>query len=151
MGGSSTQYNFDQPGSASNLLSAILRNQYSNYKAMFVPEEAKLIDYATDPNTIPNAQKRAIADVQQGFRAENAGFQKNLNGTGIQLTKPQRDRLGITRGNTQALATVDAANRAGTQAYDTISNTLAGIPGQQALPGVQAPNISGTSGLGSGG
>lgn len=136
MGGSSAQYNFDQPGSSSNLLAGILKQQYANFQQSFVPEENKLISYATDPNTIPNAQKRAMADASGGFAGQRAGMQKYLNTRGIQLPQQEMDQMNRRTQINQSAGLVDAANRAGVTTYDTINNVLAGSQSPTAIPGV---------------
>lgn len=146
-GGGSQNYAFDQPGSASNILASILRQQYSNYQSMFVPEENKLIKFATDPNTIPNAQKRAMGLTEQSFKAGDAGFNKGLETSGVQLTPEQQASIGRQRQVNQQLATVDSANRAGVRTYDQVTGILSGAPSSSGI----VPPGSGGGGASPGG
>lgn len=124
--GGSQNYAFDQPGSASNTLAQIIKNQYAAYQAMFVPEENKSIKFATDPNTIPNAQKRAMGLTEQSFNAGNAGFNKGLETSNINMTPQQKASTDRQRQITQQLATVDSANRSGVRTFDSVTGILSG-------------------------
>lgn len=134
MGGSSgSSYDFNAPGSASNQLSNILRQQYANYQAVYVPEENKLINWATDPNTIPNAQKQAMGLTAGAFKSQQQGQQKSFNGSGITLTPQMQSALQRKNQIQQTVAVDDSANRAGISAYDNVSAALSGAPGPTGI------------------
>jgi hypothetical protein len=140
------QYAFDMPGSASNILAQIIKSQYANYNAMFVPEENKQIAFATDPNTIPNAQRRAMATTEGAFQGEQAGINKSLEAKGIHLTPDQQASVGRRNQVNQAMAVSDAANRSGARTYDTVSSILAGSPSAAGIVG--AASSGGGAGTG---
>lgn len=125
-GGGQPSYAYNNPDSASNVLAKIIAQQYSNYQSMFVPEENKLIKYATDPNTVPNAQKRAMGLTEQSFNAGNAGFNKGLETSNINMTPQQKASTDRQRQITQQLATVDSANRSGVRTFDSVTGILSG-------------------------
>ncbi len=137
-GGGQTNYSFLDPGSASNTLAQLVQQQQANYQAMYAPVENQLIDYATNPNTIPNAQARAGANADIGSANAVAGLNKTLETQGIKLTpvqqQAQQRKLGLQTG----LSKVGAMNTAGQQTYDTITSILSGGA---------APNIAALGGL----
>lgn len=142
--GSNPSYAYNDAGSASNILANIIKQQYSAYQAQFVPEENKEINYATDPNTIPNAQKRAIGLTNQAFQAEGAGVNKQLETSGVMLTPDQKAQVQRQTQTSQGLSLADNANRAGSRAYDTVTSVLSGSQGAPSVPaGGGAPGLTG--------
>lgn len=137
-GGGSTNYSFLDPGSASNTLAQLVQQQQANYQAMYEPVENQLIDYATNPNTISNAQARAGANASIASAGAAQGLNKTLEGQGIKLTPVQEQAQQRKLGLQASLSKVGAMNTAGQQTYDTIS---------QVLSGGAAPNIAALGGL----
>lgn len=142
MSGGGTDYNFDAPGSASNQLAAIIRQQYANYQSMFVPEENKAIAYATNPNTVPEAGMQAMQVAGNSFNSQQQGQAMQLKTSGINLTPQQSAQLARRDQIAKTVATDDSANRAGISAYDNVSSILSGAP---SVTGILPP------GAGSGG
>ncbi len=98
--------------SASDLFASATRQQWSNYVNTFVPIENKLIQYATDPNTVTNAVSDAQTGVKQAFDAQQGATQRKLQGLGVTLSPDEEAAQKRSSGLTESLAGVQAANTA---------------------------------------
>jgi hypothetical protein len=134
MGGGSTSYSFMQPGSASNILANVINSQYQNYLAQFVPQENKLISFATDPNAPTASAQQAMATAGNAFQAQQQGLNKQLKSQGIVLTPDQKAALGRQQAVAKTTSMDDAANRAAISTYNLQNMALTGSPTAPALP-----------------
>ncbi len=131
-GGSGYSQQFD----ASNQLAGILGQQWANYQSVFKPVENKLIDYATNPDTITNATANAKTNVDNAFATSSGGLQRQLSAQGVQVTPEQQTAITRQNGLSKSLAEVGAMNQSANTTYDTITSVLSG----------GAPNMSGLQG-----
>lgn len=117
---------------ASDMFAAVTRDQWSNYVNTFIPIENKLIDYATNPNTIPNAMADASQGVHQAFAAQQGSTQRRLQGLGVQLSPDEQAAQKRSSGLTESLADVQSQNTA----RDLTSQRQQSILGSPAPTGV---------------
>jgi hypothetical protein len=143
MGGGSTTYSFNQPGSASNILANVINAQWQNYQAQLVPQENKLIQWATNPNGPLQAAQQAQATTGAQFNAQQQGLNKTLRSEGITLTPDQQAALTRQKGVSETVASDDAANRAGQAAYNNQQMALTGSPGPTSLPAGTGAAVTG--------
>jgi hypothetical protein len=93
-------------------LSAVTSSEWNTYMQHFVPYENMLIKYATDPNTITNAEDQA-SQIQTAANAQEQGIQqRNLAQTETTLTPEEKAQADKTRGIGDALSMVTAKNKA---------------------------------------
>lgn len=111
---------------ASQKLANIIAQQYANYQAVYQPIENQQIAWATDPNTINNAQIQAGAQADASSNSALTGLNKTLETSLSTLTPDQKAALQSKFGLQAALSKVGAMNRAGQQTYDTITQVLTG-------------------------
>lgn len=101
-----------QGPTASDLFASATRQQWSNYVNTFVPIENKLIQYATDPNTVTNAVSDAKTGVEQAFDAQQGATQRKLKGLGVTLSPDEQAAQTRSSGLTESLASVQSQNTA---------------------------------------
>lgn len=118
--------------SASDMFASVTRDQWNNYVNTFVPIENKLIDYATNPNTIPDAMSDASKGVHDAFGAQQGAIQRRLQGLGVQLSPDEQAAQTRSSGLTESLADVQAQNTA----RDLTSQRQQSILGSPAPTGV---------------
>jgi len=117
---------------ASDLFASATRQQWSTYTNTFIPIENKLIQYATDPNTVTNAVSDAKTGVEQAFTAQQGATQRKLQGLGVQLSPDEQAAQAKSSGLTESLASVQAQNTA----RDLTVQRQQGILGSPAPQGV---------------
>lgn len=95
---------------ASNLFATITRQQWSNYVNTFIPLENKLIDYATNPDTVKNAMSGASEDVNAAFDAQTGATERRLKGLGVTLDADEQGAQAKSTGLARSLADVGGQN-----------------------------------------
>lgn len=104
---------------------------YSYLNEIGVPQENKLIQYATDPNVVRDAMAEASADAKSAFATQQQASTERLRGLGMTLSADEKAAADRESNLAASLADVGAQNRARDQ-------TLAR---QQAIIGSPAPTI----------
>lgn len=118
--------------SAQDLYASLTRRSWYDYmNTLGVPQENRLIDYATNPETVTNAMAEASADVTGAFDRQTTNTQRKLAGLGLSLTPEEQAASTRDTGIARSLADVGAQNR---------SRDLT-IARQQSILGNPAPTI----------
>jgi hypothetical protein len=124
-GGSST--------SASDTYAALTRAQWNDYLTQIgVPQENKLIKYATDPTVVSDAMTEAGADVNDAFDRQGAANQRRLSGLGLTLSPEEQVVSDRSSKLARSAADVQAQNSARDQT----------IARQQTIIGNPSPRIN---------
>lgn len=110
---------------AADTYAKLTRDQWSTYLNTFVPYENRLIDYATNPNTVTNAVTEARGDVAGAFDAQQGATQRRLSGLGLTLDADEQRAATRSTGLARSLADVQAAN----MTRDTVMQRQASILG----------------------
>lgn len=111
-------------------LQNILQSQISNYQGLYGGVNQQLMQDATNPNFVSNAQAQAQQNVQRSFQPAAAGLQHSLQQQGVVLTPQQQQISGQKMEIQNSLAQVDAMNRAGQNAYSTQTGIFTGQQSQ---------------------
>lgn len=125
-------YNVD-PGAkdfAGQNYAALTRDLWAQWTANFLPFENDLIEYASDPNVVSQAQQQASLDVNQAFDAQQGATQRRLKGLGLTLDADEQRSADRSAGLARSLADVTAQNVAGAQTRARQQNVL-GNPAPQ--------------------
>ena len=118
--------------SVSDQYAALTRQQWNEYLTVLgVPQENKLIDYATNPATVSNAMSEASSDVNQAFDRQADVSTRRLQGLGLTLTPEEQTASTRQTGLARSVADVGAQNRVRDQT----------IARQQSILGNPAPQI----------
>jgi hypothetical protein len=132
-----TNTNFVPPAptqSVSDLYAQLTRQQWYDYmNTLGVPQENKLIEYATDPNVVSNAMAEASQDVNSSFDRAQQLTDSRTRGLGTPLQADEQHAITRSLGLQRSLADVGAQNRARDQTTAR----------QQAVLGNPAPKIGG--------
>lgn len=121
-----------QDTSAEDQYAALTKQGWYNYmNTIGVPQENKLIDYATNPATVTNAMSTASTDATTAFDNQAANTQRTLTGLGLSLAPDEQAAATRDTANARSLADVGAQNSARDQ-------TMAR---QQAILGNPAPTL----------
>lgn len=125
-----------QDTSAEDAYAAMTRQGWYNYmNTIGVPQENKLIAYATDPATVTDAMSSASSDATSAFDNQAANTQRNLTSLGLSLSPDEKAASDRDTNVARSLADVGAQNTARDQ-------TMAR---QQAILGNPAPTLGGLS------
>lgn len=116
---------------ASDVMAGLTRERWADYVSNFVPIENKLIDYATNPDTVNNAMASASADVAGAFSAREGAVARNLRGLGLTLNEDEQAAASKATGLARSLADVQGQNLA----------RDATVSRQQQILGNPAPDI----------
>jgi len=119
--------------SASDTYAAITRAQWNDYLTQIgVPQENKLIQYATDPTVVSNAMTEAGSDVNDAFDRQAGANQRRLSGLGLTLTPEEQAVSDRSTKLARSAADVQAQNSARDQT----------IARQQTIIGNPSPRIN---------
>jgi hypothetical protein len=126
-------YNIDPNAKdyASQNYAALTRDMWASWTSNFLPFENDLIEYASDPNVVAQAQQRASEGVNQAFDAQRGATQRRLKGLGLTLSADEQESADRSYGLARSLADVTAQNVAGTRTRER----------QQSVLGNPAPQI----------
>ena len=117
---------------AGDAYAAMTRQSWFDYmNTLGVPQENKLISYATDPNTVTNAMTEASSDVTGAFDRQQAATQRRLSGLGLTLNADEQAASARDTNLARSLADVGAQNRARDQ---TLARQQAIISGGRSAP-----------------
>jgi len=125
-------------GYATDTFAQMTRDQWQTYVKDYIPYENKLIDYATDPNTVSDAMSQASDTVASAFDARAASSQRHLRGLGLTLDADEQQAATRSTALARSLADVNAQN--------TVRDAT--MTRQASILGNPAPKI-GAGGLGS--
>ncbi len=114
-------------GYVNDQYAAMTRQAWQDYVANFVPYENKLIEYATDPNTVREAVSEARSDSTAAFDQAQLGTQQRLKGMGITLSADEQQAQTRQTGLARALTEVQAANTARDATLER-QQSIVGIP-----------------------
>ena len=118
--------------SAQDSFAALTRsNWYTYLNELGVPQEDKLIQYATDPNLVSNAMAEASQDVNSSFLRQQESLQRRQALPGMALNAEESKAATRTLGLSKSLADVQAQNKARDQT----------IARQQSILGSPVPNL----------
>lgn len=118
--------------SAQDLYASLTRRSWYDYmNTLGVPQENKLIDYATNPDTVTNAMAEASSDVTGAFDRQTKNTTRKLAGLGLTLSPDEQAASDRDTGIARSLADVGAQNR---------SRDLT-VARQQSILGSPAPTI----------
>jgi hypothetical protein len=118
---------------ASDTYAAITRQQWNDYLTQIgVPQENKLIQYATDPTVVSNAMSEAGSDVNDAFDRQAGANQRRLSGLGLSLNPEEQAVSDRTTKLARSAADVQAQNNARDQTIDR----------QQSIIGNPSPRIN---------
>lgn len=111
---------------------ALTRQSWYDYmNTLGVPQENKLIQYATDPTVISGSMSEASRDATGAFDRQQVATDRRLSGLGLTLTAEERGAADRSSNLARSLADVGAQNRARDQT----------IARQQSILGSPAPSI----------
>jgi hypothetical protein len=116
-----------------NILAGVTRSMFEDLRRVNTPLENQLISYATDPNTVRNAQKSGLQAAATAFDSSQAGLQRDFARQNINLRPDQQMSFDKQMGLQKSLNEVGGGNRGGLQADDTISQVLQGGSPQSGL------------------
>ena len=119
-------YNID-PGAkdyAGQNYAALTRDLWAQWTSNFLPFENDLIEYASNPNAVADAQRMASQDVTQAFDAQQGATQRRLKGLGLTLDADEQQAADRSYGLTRSLADVTAQNVAGARTRARQQNVL---------------------------
>lgn len=103
----------DPDTSAEDLYSSLTRRSWFDYmNTIGVPQENRLIDYATNPATVSNAMAEASSDVTGAFDRQSVNNQRRLSSLGLTLAPDEQAAVTRSEGLAKSLADVGAQNRA---------------------------------------
>jgi hypothetical protein len=116
---------------ASAALANLTREQWDTYLEQYVPQENRLIDYATDASAPTDAAAQAQYGVQGAFSRQQEATDRRMAGMGMTLNADEAASAQKQTGLAGALASVNAANNAAT----------ATVQRQQGILGNPAPAV----------
>lgn len=103
----------DPDTSAQDLYASLTKRSWFDYmNTLGVPQENKLIDYATNPDTVKNAMSAASSDVTGAFDRQTVNTQRQLSGLGLSLSPDEQAAADRSTGLARSLADVGAQNSA---------------------------------------
>lgn len=98
---------------AGDAYAAMTRQSWYDYmNTLGVPQEQKLIEYATSPETVTNAMAEASSDVTGAFDRQAAATQRRLSGLGLTLSADEQAASDRSTNLSRSLADVGSQNRA---------------------------------------
>lgn len=103
---------------------ALTRDLWAQWTTNFLPFENDLIEYASDPNVVAQAQARASENVGLAFDAQRAATGRRLKGLGLTLDEDEQAAADRSYGLARSLADVTAQNVAGAQTRSRQQNVL---------------------------
>lgn len=109
---------------------ALTRSMWDSYVANFMPYEAKLIEYATDPTVVSTAMADASQDVTNSFEAQRGATDRRLRGLGLSLDADEQKAADRSYGLAKSIADVTAQNVAGRRTRERQQSIL-GNPAPQ--------------------
>lgn len=86
-------------------------NWYTYLNELGVPQENKLLKYATDPTVVSNAMTEASQDVNQSFDRMAGITNERIRGLGLSLDPDEQQAVARSTGLARSLADVGAQNR----------------------------------------
>ena len=92
---------------------ALTRDLWAQWTTNFLPYENKLIEYASDPGVVDEAQAAASENVGMAFDAQKGATQRRLRGLGLTLDADEQEAADRGYGLARSLADVTAQNVAG--------------------------------------
>lgn len=117
---------------AGDAYAAMTRQSWYDYmNTLGVPQEQKLIEYATNPETVNNAMTEASSDVTGAFDRQQAATQRRLSGLGLTLNADEQAASDRSTNLARSLGDVGAQNRARDQ---TLARQQAIISGGRTAP-----------------
>lgn len=97
---------------AQNAFAQLTRQQWDDYLTNYVPQENRLIDYATDETKPQDAAYLAGRGVGAAFDQQRESTGRRLAGMGLQLTDEEQAAADKQSRLSESLATVGAMNNA---------------------------------------
>jgi len=116
---------------AQNAFAALTRQQWDDYLSNYVPEENRLINYATDETKPQDASYLAGRGIGAAFDQQRASTDRRLAGMGMTLNPEERAAADKQSRLSESLATVGAMNNA----------RDATVQRQQSVIGSPAPKL----------
>lgn len=103
---------------------ALTRDLWAQWTTNFLPFENDLIEYASNPQVVADAQASASEQVGLAFDAQRASTGRRLKGLGLTLDEDEQRAADRSYGLTRSLADVTAQNVAGAQTRSRQQNIL---------------------------
>lgn len=103
---------------------ALTRDLWAQWTTNFLPFENDLIEYASNPQVVADAQANASEQVGLAFDAQRASSARRLKGLGLTLDEDEQRAADRSYGLTRSLADVTAQNVAGAQTRTRQQNIL---------------------------
>lgn len=103
---------------------ALTRDLWAQWTTNFLPFENDLIEYASNPQVVADAQANASEQVGLAFDAQRGASQRRLKGLGLELDADEQRAADRSYGLTRSLADVTAQNVAGAQTRSRQQNIL---------------------------
>ena len=125
---------FEGDQGASNLLGALHRQKWNDWKQRFKPVVKQLANEATDPNAARDAANQARSSVGLAFDTSQTINDQNRERYGVSLTPDQQQAQQRTQNINRSGAMVTAGNEARISAQDRQQKILAGGMGLQNIP-----------------
>lgn len=98
---------------AQDLYASLTKRSWFDYmNTIGVPQENKLIDYATNPDTVKNAMSDASSDATGAFDRQAVNNQRRLSSLGLTLAPDEQAAVDRSTGLAKSLADVGAQNSA---------------------------------------
>lgn len=130
-GGYTTPLFSDPFGSADDTYNFLARTQWADIVKNVFPYQDKLIQYATDPQVVRNAQSQASTDVNASFDRQQSANNDRIRSLGLTLTPEEQQVSTRLTGLSKSLASAQATNQAGLETQAR----------QQAILGSAAPTF----------
>lgn len=115
---------------AGDTFAALTRDMWASWTSNFLPFENDLIEYASDPNVVTQAQERASQSVNSAFDAQRGATERRLRGLSLTLDPEEQKSADRSYGLARSLADVNAQNVAGARTRERQQNVL-GNPAPQ--------------------
>ena len=107
-------------------LTNLSRSQWEQSSNFLNSTQNRLIQYAENPNYIPQQREQAAQDVNTAYNNSSAGLTRTLSGMGVDPTAEQSGAIAKSTALSKGLASAAAGNQATQQGYATQMGVLTG-------------------------
>lgn len=98
-------------------IAGMSQSEWDWYKQNVVPQQQKMLRYATDPNAAQRNVQQAESQVKTQYANLPEQFQNQMLGRGVKMTQGQTDSLNKSSQLNEGISEVGAANRARSATY----------------------------------
>ena len=119
-------FNSFPSGKAEHIMSELYRREFEDYKKRFYPHEDKLIDFATNSQTVDDALQRTSASFDNAARLADSSFAQHKQRYGINETARQKINRERTTSLNNAAARVYGLNQTRRAVEDLQNQVLSG-------------------------